>query len=420
VEIKERFILRWSLVVVLVLAVGLGGPSWGGSTAGGAPEGEGAAEPAKGPHGGRLLEDGDLAVEVTIFERNVPPEFRVYVFEAGAPLDPAGVQLTIDLHRFGERVDHIRFAPRDGYLLGDRTVEEPHSFDVEVAVEARGRAQRWRYASYEGRTEISPAAIASSGISLATVGPATIEITISANGKVMPNGDRFALAVPRYPGVVKEMRKRLGDAVSPGEVLAIVESNQSLQAYQVTAPIAGTVVAKNAVPGTVVRDGAAIYEVADLSTVWVDLSVSPDDFSRIRLGQRASIESVDGVATGSGTIIYLSPLGTERTQTLLARVEISNAAGEWRPGLFVTSRIQVEEAHVAVAVKASALQTFRDWDVVFLYDGTVFQVAPLELGRRSAAWVEVKEGLQGGERYAAENSFIVKADVGKSGASHDH
>jgi cobalt-zinc-cadmium efflux system membrane fusion protein len=216
------------------------------------------------------------------------------------------------------------------------------------------------------------------------------------------------------------MRKGLGDAVAPGEVLAIVESNQSLQAYQVTAPIAGTVVAKYAVPGTVVRDGAAIYEVADLSTVWVDLSVSPDDFSRIRPGQQASIASVGGSVTGAGKVIYLSPLGTERTQALLARVEMPNAAGEWRPGLFVTSRIQVEEAHVPVAVKASALQTFRDWDVVFLYDGGVFQVAPLVLGRRGAGWVEVKEGLRGGERYAAENSFIVKADVGKSGASHDH
>jgi cobalt-zinc-cadmium efflux system membrane fusion protein len=418
-KIKQRLMLRSSLVAVFALAV-LGWPISGGSTAGGAPEVEGATEPAKGPHGGRLLGDGGLAVEVTIFERNVAPEFRVYVFEAGAPLDPDGVQLTIDLHRFGGRVDHIRFAPRDGYLLGDRTVEEPHSFDVEVAVEARGRAQRWRYASYEGRTEMSPAALASSGISLETAGPATIEMVIPANGKVLPNGDRFALIAPRYPGVVKEMRKGLGDAVAPGEVLAIVESNQSLQAYQVTAPIAGTVVAKYAVPGTVVRDGAAIYEVADLSTVWVDLSVSPDDFSRIRPGQQASIASVGGSVTGAGKVIYLSPLGTERTQALLARVEMPNAAGEWRPGLFVTSRIQVEEAHVPVAVKASALQTFRDWDVVFLYDGGVFQVAPLVLGRRGAGWVEVKEGLRGGERYAAENSFIVKADVGKSGASHDH
>ncbi|MEO7434259.1 MAG: efflux RND transporter periplasmic adaptor subunit [Candidatus Binatia bacterium] len=138
------------------------------------------------------------------------------------------------------------------------------------------------------------------------------------------------------------------------------------------------------------------------------------------MGQTATIEAGGGVPPAEGRIIYLSPFGAESTQTLLARVEIVNAAGDWRPGLFATAEIVVEEVRVPVAVRASALQTFRDWDVVFLNDGAVFQVAPLELGRRDPEWVEVVDGLRGGERYAAENSFIVKADVGKSGASHDH
>ena len=119
-------------------------------------------------------------------------------------------------------------------------------------------------------------------------------------------------------------------------------------------------------------------------------------------------------------IIYLSPFGAESTQTLLARVGLANREGHWRPGLFVSGEIVVAETRAATAVKASALQTFRDWDVVFLNEGNVFQAIPVELGRRDAEWVEVTAGVTPGQRYAADNSFIVKADIGKSGATHDH
>jgi cobalt-zinc-cadmium efflux system membrane fusion protein len=73
-----------------------------------------------------------------------------------------------------------------------------------------------------------------------------------------------------------------------------------------------------------------------------------------------------------------------------------------------------------VAVKTTALQTFRSWDVVFMENGGMFEIAILELGRRDGEWAEVLSGLEPGQRYVAENSFIVKADILKSGASHDH
>ena len=377
-------------------------------------------EPLKGPHGGRLVRDGDFAVEVTIYERGVPPEFRVYAFERERPLDPAEVTVAITLHRFGGRLDRFRFQKRDDYIVGDHVVHEPHSFVVEVVAEHRGKPHRWSYESWEGRTEMSPAAIASSRISIETVGPATIRQTITAYGRVVPNEDHLAHVIPRYPGVVREVRKRLGDAVAKGDVLAVVESNQSLQPYDVKAPIAGTVIGKDVTAGEFAREGEVIYTVADLGTVWADLNVYHEDFDRLKIGQRVSLETGQGIAKTEGRIIYLSPFGAESTQTLLARAEISNPDGDWRPGLFVTGEILVEEAGVATAVKPSALQTFRDWDVVFLNEGAVFQAMPVQPGRRDAEWVEIVEGVEPGERYAAENSFIVKADIGKSGAVHEH
>ncbi|MGS0758189.1 efflux transporter periplasmic adaptor subunit, partial [Roseateles sp. GG27B] len=78
------------------------------------------------------------------------------------------------------------------------------------------------------------------------------------------------------------------------------------------------------------------------------------------------------------------------------------------------------ELAVPVAVAVGAVQSLRDWQVVFGRYGQQFEARPLELGRSDGRFVEVIKGLQAGERYAAKNSYLIKADIGKSGASHDH
>lgn len=377
------------------------------------------AEAGHGPHGGRLLEQGDFAVELVLVERGVPPELRAYPYRDGAPLSPADVRVAVELRRFGGRVDRVAFSPRGDHLVGDRRIEEPHSFDVAVDAGHADIAAHWEYASYEGRTEMAAGAIEASGIEIATAGPARIRTTVKASGRLAPNADRLVHAVPRYPGIVKEARKRLGDQVQAGEVLAVVESNQSLQSYEVRAPLAGTVIAKHAAPGELAGDSEPVYVVADLSTIWVDVQALPADFRKLRLGQRAVVQG-GGPLVGEGRVVHLSPFGSEVTQTVLARIEIDNAAGEWHPGLFAQVEVVIEEADVPVTVRPSALQTFRDSPVVFVNEGSTFQAMPVELGRRDRDAVEIVAGLVGGERYAAANSFIVKADVGKSGASHDH
>ena len=382
--------------------------------------GEAAAEAAKGPHGGRLLSEGDFATEVTIFESGVPPEFRVFFYEKGKPIDPAGVKLAIELHRFGGHVDKIGFAKREDYLLSDKEIVEPHSFDVKVIAERGGKTHRWEYDSYEGRTTMTPEAVKNSGMVIESAGPAKIKTTIKVNGRILPNEERMAHVIPRYPGIVKKISKRLGDAVAKDEVVAVVESNESLQPYEVKSSIAGTVIKKDVAQGEFVKEGEAIYVVADLGTVWVDLNVHRKDFDKLKVGQAATIFAGEGLTNATGTVSYISPFGAEDTQTMLARVELPNPKAHWRPGLFVAGEILVEEAEVPLAVKTTALQTFRDWEVVFMNDGNIFEIAILELGRRDAEWVEVSSGLTAGQKYVSDKSFIIKADILKSGASHDH
>jgi cobalt-zinc-cadmium efflux system membrane fusion protein len=132
------------------------------------------------------------------------------------------------------------------------------------------------------------------------------------------------------------------------------------------------------------------------------------------------IDAGDGSPPVASTLAYLSPIGAVNTQTLLARAVLPNPDRSWRPGLFITAEVEVGVSEVPVAVALEALQRIRDWDVVFLAAGDLFEAQPVELGRRDAAYVEITSGLAAGQRYVAAGSFILKAEAGKSGAAHDH
>jgi cobalt-zinc-cadmium efflux system membrane fusion protein len=390
----------------------------GGGAAERAEEGEhDEAEVAKGPNGGRLLEGGDFAVELAIFERGVPPEYRAWVSKEGKPLAPADVQLDVELRRFGSRTDRIRFAPAGEFLRGDATIEEPHSFDVSVRAMHGGEEHRFHFESHEGRVTIDPAAAKEAGITVEIAGPAQIAETLLLYGRIEPDGDRTAHVTPRFPGIVVDARKRLGDAVAKDEVVAIIESNESLRPYEVRSRIAGTVIEKNAVPGEFAATDTPLYVVSDLSRVWADLQVHWSDAARLRVGQRAVLDA--GVTT-EALVDYVSPLGSFDSQSSLARVVVDNASGRWRPGLFVSARVAVETVQAPVAVRTSALQRVRDWDVVFRSDGDSYEAQPVELGLGDGTWTEIRAGLTPGQPYVATGSFVLKADVGKSGASHDH
>ncbi|MEX2208314.1 MAG: efflux RND transporter periplasmic adaptor subunit [Myxococcota bacterium] len=379
-----------------------------------------ADEFERGPHGGRLLEEGGLAFELAIHEGGSAPELRVYPYRDGKPLDPAGIEADVELRRAGGRIEKLTLAPRGDHLVGEREIAEPHSFDVVLDVRVEGAQHRFAFASYENRIEMSEAVRIASDIELATAGPAEIDTGLVLYGRIALNDDRTTRVFPRFPGVAKSVRKRLGDAVAANDVLAVIESNESLHPYEVRARSAGTVVAKALTEGEFASADREIFVIADLSTVWIDLQVERRDAAKIRVGQRVRVDPGNDAAALATEIHYVSPIGSASTQALLARALLPNPDGSLRPGLFASAEVFVEQAQVPVAVEVSALQTLQRWTVVFIRDGDVFQAQPVEVGRRDARNAEILSGLDPGTTYATRNSFVLKADVGKSGAAHDH
>ena len=376
------------------------------------------AEAERGPNGGRLLTDGDFSLELAIFEGGVPPEFHAWATSRGQPVAPSAIDLTVELARLGGAVDRIEFAPQNDYLRGTSVVHEPHSFDVTVVARHSGAEHRFAYESYEGRTTIGADVARDAGIATATAGPGAISDALVLYGAIAPDATRVRVVHARFAGVIRSATRNVGDAVRSGDALATIESNESLQTYTVTAPINGTITARHAAPGEQ-TDADALFEIADFSSVWAELDVFSRDRTRLRTGLAVAVTG-DNDAAASGSIDYLAPVGNRASQSVTARVVLDNADGRWTPGQFVEGRVTIGTTPVAIAVPLAALQRFREFDVVFAQVGETYEVRMLTLGRRDANSVEVLEGLAAGTRYVTDNSYLIKADIEKAGASHDH
>lgn len=269
------------------------------------------------------------------------------------------------------------------------------------------------------RIAISDVKLAAVGAVFAEAGPETLSDTLLFNGVLRANQETIVQVTPRFPGVVRAIRKRIGDSVAKDELLASVESNQSLTSYDLKAPIKGTVIDRQISLGEYASEQKPSFVVADLSTIWVDLSIYRQDLKRVRLDDEVLIDPDDGASEIKGTISYVAPVGASETQTALARVVLANPDGRLRPGLFVTARLILSKRSVPVAVHVGAIQTLENRTVVFVRESEdKLEARPVELGEADSKFIEVRAGLSAGERYVAENSFVVKAEMGKGEADH--
>jgi membrane fusion protein, heavy metal efflux system len=263
------------------------------------------------------------------------------------------------------------------------------------------------------RIEVTEEALKKSGIQIEVAGPAVLKKTLKLNGKITPNEERMVHVSPRFPGIVKSIAKRLGDVVKTGEALAVIESNESLQPYEVKSLIDGTIIKRDVALGEFVDTSKTIFIIADLSNVWVDFSVYRHESENLRVGEKVLIRPGEDADKIESTISYVSPFGLEDTQTTLARAVVPNDNGQFRPGLFISGDVIIGEAQVPVAVKAGAVQTMEDKPIVFIRTGKGFEMREVTTGERDDERVEIKSGAAAGEKYAAENSFLLKSELAR-------
>jgi len=409
---------RTVLGTIAWMLLACGGPDPHASGTDGHGHGDARPEEAKGPHGGRLLTSGDFELELALFERGVPPELRAWARQHGRPVEPADVSLAVKLARLGGRIDEIGFAPEGDYLRGDTVVAEPHSFEVSVEAAHAGATHAWHYESFDGRTRIAAEVAESLGIETAIAGPAVLQDTVTVYGRIRANPERVREVRARFDGVVRSVHADVGSVVAKGDRLLAIESDASLEVYAVHAPIGGVVTQRDANPGEQ-TSGRLLLTITDPSSVWADLAVFPADRGRVRTGNEVSIVPFAGGEPVTGEISTVEVLARE-DQSVTARAVLPNPEGRLVPGTFVTAEIAVGEFEVPLAVRREGLQSFRDFTVVYAQVGEQYEVRMLDLGRKAGEYVEVLGGIELGTRYVAANSFVIKADIEKSGAAHDH
>mgnify|MGYP000055266024 CR=1 FL=1 len=346
---------------------------------------------------------------------------------------------------------------------------------------------------------ISEAEMKEFGIEVGTAGPGKIEIQLSLPGEVVANADRLVHVVPRVSGVVRDVRKNLGDFVSAGEVLSILESRELADAkasflaarereilaranftreedlwkkkisaeqdyleakraiaealielrsseqklhaigfsdaylsrlpnqleieytkYVLTAPASGTILQKHIAKGEVLKDDSEAFVIADLSSVWVNVSIYQKDMPLVRKGQEVIISAGHEIPDAKGVISYVGPLVGEQTRTGIARVVLLNKGGHWRPGLFITARLTVKATDVPVAVSKTALQTMEDKTYIFVKTEEGFEPRPVTAGRTDEKQAEIISGLTAGQQYVTNGAFALKAQLSKSAFGDEH
>ncbi len=444
-------------------------------------------ESVKGPHGGKLFTDGDYAVEVTIFEQNQPPQFRLYTYLNCKQMMPKDSSIQLIVSRLGRAAEIFKFAPENDYLTSKVTVTEPHSFKVAIDATHAGKRHEFGYDQVEARVTLTSEQLKHNAIEVLTAAPANIQTNLRLIGQIQLNADNAVQVLPRISGVVNSVAVNVGDTVKKGQTLAIitsptlVENHGDLAAarqrlslakttlvreetlwrekisaeqdylaakndvqlaqievsrqqqkltsmdvvpsgngYALKSPINGVITRKQVISGQVIELSQILFEVADLNSVWAEISIPTKDLGVVKVGQSVSVSATAFAQTEAGKITYIAPLIDAQSRTATARVVLNNQKRNWLVGLPVNIDLVANEVNVPLAVSVEAIHSLHYGDVVFGRYGEYFEARPVELGRRDSKYVEVLSGLNEGEQYAAGNSFVVKAELGKAGASHDH
>ncbi len=353
--------------------------------------------------------------------------------------------------------------------------------------------------------ELTPAQEREAGLRTAPAGPARLASYVELYGAITVNDDRYAHILSRVPGTVIDVRARLGDAVTAGMVLAVVDSTEladakaeylaaveqlaleesifaqeeevwkknvssqrdylnarrnlahariaarsarqkvlsfgfceeylrrlpdepehALTRFNITAPFDGTVIEKHVTRGEVLKPDSetALFSIADLATVWCALRVPQQHLASITQGQPAVIDVGGGLPQVRAPVEYVGPVVREESRTALARVVVTNTAGIYRPGLFVTARVETDTAGAAVCVPRDAVQMVDGSPAVFVRGPHGYLIRPVTLGRQDHAHIEIRSGLAAGEQVVTHGAFTLKAHLVTSGmdahAGHGH
>lgn len=274
---------------------------------------------------------------------------------------------------------------------------------------------------HQDKLQLSPEQIRNAGLVVSTAGPALLQQQLPLFGVLsIPSYQQYRLNAP-YTGLIEQVLVKVGDQVRAGQPLATVRHSNTLQSYPLLAPASGVVSQRWLNPGDLAS--SPVLEISDDSQLWFEMSVFPTDASQLRLEQQLQLQDLDQpqAAKVQTKVNYIAPqLSMGHITRARATLSSAELPQHWRAGMHLQAWLTVAQQEVAVAVPQSALQQLAGKTVVFVQQGQEFIATEVELGLVAPPWVEIRHGLAAGSRYVSQQSFVLKAELGKASAGHSH
>lgn len=267
-----------------------------------------------------------------------------------------------------------------------------------------------------GMTKINDNMAKKAGITTAVAGTQSILQTITTFGRLMTGPEQTSHVRARFPGIIKSVNVSIGDTVKTGALLAVIESNESLKKYELRAPITGTITQRHANTGEMTQN-QVLFSIANFDTLWAELRVFPSQNSSLKVGQTVHI--ITGAQELKSTISHIIPT-VDDAPYLIARAKVDGSGSPLFPGLMIEGRVVISKFETPIAVNNAGLQIMGNETGVFVKQHNEYIFTPLVIGRTDNEFTEVLSGIKKGAQYVTENSYLIKADIEKSEAEHEH
>ena len=252
-------------------------------------------------------------------------------------------------------------------------------------------------------------------IETAFVSSQILKQRISSYGQLTTSPEQLSHVRARFPGLINTVSVNIGDKVKKGATMATIESNDSLRNYTINSPINGTVIQRHANTGEFTSD-QVLFSIANFKRLWAELRIYPTQRSLVKENQDVEVRS-NGVFS-IGTIKNLIPVVDKPYQ--LARIELDNSELHLSSGDFVEGYIVVNEFKAVLAVSNDAIQTMGGKEGIFIKVNDTYQFTLIKKGARDESYTEVLAGVSLNQEYVVKNSYLIKADIEKSEAGHEH
>ena len=206
----------------------------------------------------------------------------------------------------------------------------------------------------------------------------------------------------------------LNDAVKVGDVLGLVQTPELLgRPLELKSPIDGIIVDRRASVGELVSKEKEIFTISDPTDLWVIAEIKERDIGAVKVGQDASFTVLAYPdETFRGKVVRIGNVVETESRTVEARVEVNNADGRLKPGMFADVEIVTTVLQDTVVISDKALQTEEDNQIVFVaLNGNKFQKRAVKIGMEKRGRVQVLEGLKIGENVVTDGSFILKSEM---------